>query len=122
MIVEDNDDIAFVMQALVAQCGHTAKRVGDGQAALVLAKEWRPEVGLIDIGLPDMSGYQVAGGLRKDVATQSMILVALTGFGQEEDRMRALEAGFHRHVVKPISLDVLSALLRDASESSFANY
>jgi CheY-like chemotaxis protein/two-component sensor histidine kinase len=118
MIVEDNEDIAYVMQALVAQCGHAARRAGDGPAALLLAKEWQPEVGLIDIGLPGMSGYEIACVLRNDIETRSMFLVALTGFGQEDDRLRAQEAGFHRHVVKPISLDVLNGLLRDAAEAS----
>lgn len=106
LLVEDNADIAYVMQALVKRAGHEVRWASDGGDALNQAQQWNPHVCLIDIGLPIMNGYELAVALRLAPISQPL-LVALTGFGEPDDRSRANEAGFDRFVVKPITIDVL---------------
>ena len=84
----------------------------DGPGALVAAQEHRPEVVLLDIGLPGMDGYEVAQHLRQDAAMAGIQLVAVSGYGQESDRRRSQEAGFDQHLVKPVDPGVLLGLLR----------
>src|SRR5512145_707901 len=91
--------------------GHEIQTAHDGRHALAAVRLWQPEIILLDIGLPGMDGYEVARRLREDPATASVVLVALTGYGQDEDRRRAREAGFDHHLTKPVSLDKLSGLL-----------
>ena len=83
----------------------------DGPSAIELAGEFRPEIILLDIGLPGMNGYEVAAQLRARPELQSACLVAMTGFGQAEDIQRASEAGFHHHLVKPVAAEALKELL-----------
>ncbi|HVR29468.1 MAG TPA: response regulator, partial [Thermoanaerobaculia bacterium] len=83
----------------------------DGPAAVVKAEEIVPDLVLLDIGLPGMDGYQVARELRRRPRLREVVLVALTGYGQEEDRARAREAGFDEHLVKPASIDDLQRVL-----------
>ena len=106
LLVEDNADIAYVMQALVKRSGHEVRWASDGGDALNQAQQWNPHVCLIDIGLPIMNGYELAVALRLAPISQPL-LVALTGFGEPDDRSRAKEVGFDRFVVKPITIDVL---------------
>lgn len=87
------------------------RAVHDGPAALDAARALPPELMLIDIGLPGMNGYEVARALRRDAALKDTTLVALTGYGREEDRQQAIMAGFDYHVVKPVEPNVLSKLL-----------
>ena len=91
-------DLARLLQA----AGHEVEAVHDGQAALVNAPRWRPDVILLDIGLPGIDGYEVARRLRAQPETKETTLVALTGYGQDEDRRRSQEAGFDHHLVKPV--------------------
>ena len=84
--------------------------VHDGAAAVELAKSFRPELVLLDIGLPHMDGYEVARRLRLAPEAEDILLVALTGYGQEKDRRRSQEAGFDEHLVKPPALAALRAL------------
>ena len=88
----------------------------DGRSAVALAREHRPEVVICDIGLPDMSGYEVARMLRADRALDGSWLVALTGYAQPEDRERAAEAGFDAHLAKPPSIDALDAAIDGKGE------
>jgi CheY-like chemotaxis protein len=92
--------------------GHEVHTAHDGPAALAAAHRFRPEVVLLDIGLPGMSGYEVARRLRQDVGTGGVMLVAMTGYGQDEDRRRAREAGFDHHLVKPAAPTAVADLLR----------
>jgi CheY-like chemotaxis protein len=91
--------------------GHQVRTAYDGPTALRAAAEFQPDVVLLDIGLPQMDGYEVARRLRGEVGLKDARLVALTGYGQEEDRRRAQEAGFDEHLTKPTDLTVLQNLL-----------
>ena len=110
LVVDDNADSAEALALALGATGHDVRLAADGSSALEGAAEFQPEVVLLDIGLPGMDGYEVARRLRADGGAQ-MVLVALTGYGQEEDRQRARDAGFDHHLVKPIPPDALLALL-----------
>jgi CheY-like chemotaxis protein len=111
LVVEDNLDAAESLAALVRLWGHDVRVVHDGLAAIEAAQEQRPEVVLLDIGLPGLDGYQVARKLREEVHLDGTMLVAMTGYGQPEDRRRSREAGIHHHFVKPVEPFVLRTLL-----------
>ena len=91
--------------------GHEVATAHDGVAALEIARSWRPEVVLLDIGLPRLDGLEVARRLRHELGLTDALLAAMTGYGQEEDRLRSLDAGFDAHLVKPIDLNALRALI-----------
>jgi CheY-like chemotaxis protein len=111
LVVEDNDDIARSLAMLLELWGHDAEIVDRAEAALEAVRTRRPAVVLMDIGLPGMNGYEVAKMLRRQEGCDKLMLVAMTGYGEEEDRRRAQEAGFDRHLVKPVDPDVLQELL-----------
>jgi PAS domain S-box-containing protein len=111
LVVEDNVDAAESLAALLRLWNHDVQVVHDGLEALEAAREQRPEVVLLDIGLPGLDGYQVAQRLREDVGLDHALLVAMTGYGQPEDRRRSREAGIHHHFVKPVEPEVLRNLL-----------
>jgi PAS domain S-box-containing protein len=113
LLVEDNPDIAHLLVALIRRCGHQPTWADSGPAALNAVQTLVPDLGLLDIGLPGMNGYELADELRKHRSLSSLPLVALTGFGQEEDKHRSEAAGFARHLVKPISFDTLQCLFRE---------
>jgi CheY-like chemotaxis protein len=100
-----------LLRALLAQRGHDVTVTHSGEDALRVAKELLPQVGLLDIGMPGMNGYALAEHLRRDPDHSGMFLVAVTGWGQDDDRRKAIEAGFDAHVVKPAEPDELQALL-----------
>jgi CheY-like chemotaxis protein len=107
LVVDDNRDGAESMTMLLGAHGHEVRTVHDGPTALTVAAEWRPDVMLLDIGLPGMNGYDVAERIAGQPWRGSMQLVAVTGWGQAEDRARSAKAGFDAHLVKPVELDVL---------------
>jgi len=111
LLVEDNPDAAESLAMLLRLLGHDVRIVRDGSAALEAARENLPDIMLVDIGLPGMDGYEVAKSIRRDVALQHLMLVALTGYGQPEDRARAMAAGFNLHLAKPVDLDALGDLV-----------
>lgn len=111
LLVEDNEDVAETLALALESQGHRVKVVGDGEEALAAAERERPEVALVDIGLPGMDGYEVATRLRRQLAEDPPLIVALTGFGSEEARERSREAGFDHHLVKPVDPDQLNRLL-----------
>ena len=111
LVVEDNQDAAESLATLIELMGHEVRSVHDGASALETAAAFRPDVVLLDIGLPDMNGYEVAPRLRQQPGLERIALAALTGWGQEEDRLRARTAGFDHHFVKPIDVDGLRAWL-----------
>ena len=105
LLVDDHEDSRRMLSLLLQFSGHEALEACDGSEGLRAAAEEKPDVAVIDIGLPGTDGYEVARRLRADPATRSIPLIALTGYGQEEDRRRALEAGFDLHLVKPVEPD-----------------
>ena len=109
--MDDNVDAVKSLALLLRLQGHEVRTAYDGPTALETAETFRPEVVLLDIGLPRMDGYEVARRLREQVGLQKTLLVAVTGYGQEEDRRRAEAAGFDAHLVKPADLAVLQRLL-----------
>lgn len=112
LVVDDNVDSAESMALLLGLGGQEVRTAHDGPAALETARTFKPRVVLLDIGLPGMTGYEVAPRLRELPGMESAVLVALTGYGQEEDRQRALDAGCDHHMVKPVDFDALKALIR----------
>jgi PAS domain S-box-containing protein len=111
LIVDDNDDGAESLSLLLQFAGHETKKAHDGPEAIELAGRYRPDVMLLDIGLPGMSGYEVCRRIRQEPWGAAMTIVALTGWGMEEDRKRSIEAGFDTHMVKPVDHDELMKLL-----------
>src|SRR5262249_36760075 len=111
LVGDDNMDACQSLAKLLELAGHEVRIAHDGQAALDLARVYRPEVVLLDIGLPQLDGYEVARRLREQPATEHALLIALTGYGQAEDRRRSQEAGFNAHLLKPLDLDELQQLL-----------
>jgi CheY-like chemotaxis protein len=111
LVVDDNVDAAHMLHDLLAQLGHEAAVAHDGAAALVVAGAFQPDVAVLDIGLPAMDGYELARRLRAQRGASALRLIAVTGYGQDTDRMRAQAAGFDHHLIKPIAAEALVALL-----------
>jgi CheY-like chemotaxis protein len=111
LIVDDNTDAADTLAVLLRIMGHDVRTAYDGPTALDSARAQPPDVVLLDIGLPGTDGLEVARRLRRDLGLTGASLVALTGFGQDEDRRRSEEAGFNAHLVKPVDLEALHDLL-----------
>jgi PAS domain S-box-containing protein len=111
LVVDDNADAAATLGMLLEACGYEVAVENDSQRALARARRERPDAALLDIGLPDMDGNELARRLRADAHTAGIALIAVTGYGQEQDRRAALEAGFDHHLVKPVDMDRLAALL-----------
>jgi PAS domain S-box-containing protein len=111
LVVDDNIDAAQTLHEFITTHGHEVAVAYDGVAALELARSFKPEIAVLDIGLPVMDGYELARKLREQLGHEQLRLIAVTGYGQETDRARAREAGFDHHLVKPIALDTLVPLL-----------
>jgi PAS domain S-box-containing protein len=111
LVVDDNQDSADSMAMLLAMQGYTVRQAYHGREALDVAAEFEPEAVLLDIGLPEMSGYEVAAGLRRLPAGRDIMIIAMTGYGQDSDRERSAAAGFDHHLVKPVPLEPLHELL-----------
>jgi PAS domain S-box-containing protein len=118
MVVDDNVDVAESAALMLRLWGYEVRTVADGLSALESVAEFLPEVVLLDIGLPGMDGYEVARRLRGRSDSREIRLVALTGYGQEEDRRRALEAGFDCHLIKPLNPDTLAEILASARHAA----
>ncbi len=111
LVVDDNRDALESLAALMELAGHAVRAASDGEIALALAASFRPQVVLLDLGLPKLDGYEVARRIRAESWGKTMMLVALTGWGQAEDRRRTHDSGFDSHLVKPLDLEALSELL-----------
>jgi CheY-like chemotaxis protein len=114
LVVDDNDDAAQSLAELLRLSGYAVKTARDGMSALGVAAAFRPEVALLDLGLPGMDGFELARRLRAEPMTHGAMLVAVTGYGREEDVRAALAAGFDHHLVKPVNLTALRELLATA--------
>jgi len=115
LIVDDNSDTAETLAELARSWGHEVAVAEDGPTALELASKFLPEIALVDIGLPQMDGYELARRLRKIPGMEGLPLVAITGYARDEDRRAAHEAGFTLHLVKPVDPGRLEKLLATLS-------
>jgi CheY-like chemotaxis protein len=122
LVVDDNRDSADSMALLLGASGHDVRTAQDGTSALAIAPEYKPDVVLLDIGLPGMNGYTVAERLRALPGGGNIVLIAMTGYGQEDDRRRSREAGFDHHLVKPVDFDVLAGILNAAAPPAAATW
>jgi signal transduction histidine kinase len=111
LVIDDNRDAADSLATLLRLAGHEVRVAHDGPAALELTKVYRPEVVLLDLGMPGMDGYEVARRLRQQPGLERVRLAALTGWGQQEERRRTAAAGFDHHLVKPVDPEALEELL-----------
>ena len=111
MVIDDNRDAAESMSMLFELWGHEVVCAFDGRSALDTAAKFRPDAVFLDIGLPGMDGYEIAERLREIPQASRIVLVAITGYGQHEDRRRSREAGIDHHLVKPVAPDTLLKLL-----------
>ncbi len=120
LVVDDNVDAAVSLGMLLKLAGQEVRVAYDGPAALRQAIDFRPQLVLLDIGMPGMDGYEVCRRLRRESALAKATVVALTGWGQDEDRRRSHEAGFDHHIVKPVEPSALHRLLDDIPADSAA--
>ena len=111
LVVDDNVDAALTLSMILEASGHVTRVAHDGYGALEAAREFRPRVAFLDIGMPGMSGYDTARAIRAMEELDGVVLVALTGWGAESDRQRSSEAGFDHHLTKPVQLAVVEELL-----------
>jgi PAS domain S-box-containing protein len=115
LVVDDNVDAANALRYLLENDGHEVKVAADGVAGVALAREFKPDVLLLDIGLPRLSGYDIAKEIRNDDALRKVVIIAITGYGQPEDRARALASGFDHYLTKPVEFGELRRLFRVTS-------
>jgi PAS domain S-box-containing protein len=117
LVADDNRDGALTMQGLLQSAGHTVEVAFDGESAVTVASRFKPDVALLDLGMPRLDGYAAARRLREAADGRSVLLLAITGWGQADDRQRAIDAGFDDHLVKPV--DPAVVLQRLAARAQF---
>ena len=103
---------------LIEAYGHDVRTAHDGLTAVQAASDYRPDVVLLDIGLPGLTGYEVAKRIRQHPELKHVMLIALTGYGQDSDRQTSLQAGFNHHLVKPVRLEEMLQILATVSEKA----
>jgi CheY-like chemotaxis protein len=113
LVVDDNHDSALSLAMMLSMMGHETRTAHDGESAVSHAEEFLPDVVLLDIGLPKLNGYEVAQRIRGSSWGTAMFLIAVTGWGQEEDRQRSSEVGLNLHMVKPVEPSALEKLLSE---------
>ncbi|MFP3644500.1 response regulator [Paraburkholderia sp. SIMBA_054] len=113
LIVDDNADAAEALAMLLVMRGHEVETRMDGASGLAAVATFSPEIVLLDVGLPDMDGYEVARRLRESDARRDTTLIAVTGYGLPSDRIRSVEAGFDHHLTKPVDADELVRLFSE---------
>lgn len=117
LLVDDHQDSAESLALLLQLKGYEVALAEDGPGALETAATFHPDIVLLDIGMPGMDGYETAGRLRQQPGGQTLLLVALTGWGRDHDLQRSREAGFDHHIVKPIDAEALAAWLAQRKAS-----
>ena len=117
LVADDNDDGREMLVYLLTAEGHTVAQAPDGLSAVETGAAFHPDVAILDIGMPGMNGYAVAQTLRKRPEMSALVLVALSGLGQQEDKARAAESGFDRHFTKPVDVNALRAFLAATGEA-----
>lgn len=118
LVVDDNHDSALSLAMMLSIMGHDTRTAHDGESAVATAESFLPDVVLLDIGLPKLNGYEVAQRIREKPWGKSMFLIAVTGWGQEEDRQRSSEVGLNVHMVKPVEPAALERLLSELRSDS----
>lgn len=113
LVIDDNDDAREMLRVALTLAGHTVCEAADGRTAIDVAIDVVPDVALVDIGLPGLDGYEVARQIRAEPRAKSVSLVAVTGYGQAEDQLRALDAGFDAHLTKPVWPERLAAAIAE---------
>ena len=121
LIVDDNLDAAETLAMMLEILGQQTRQAHDGNSALTVATEFKPEVIFMDIGLPGISGHEAAARMRKDLGMTEAYMVALSGYGTEEDRRKSLYSGFDAHVVKPLDPSALPGILATADKRRARN-
>ena len=111
LVVDDNPVAAESLQTMITMIGHEVRCAADGQQAVEVTRQWAPEVILMDLGMPVMSGFDAARIIRSECGNHVPLLVAVSGWGSDKDRARSAESGFDHHLVKPASPSVLRKLL-----------
>ena len=113
LVVDDVPDNRETMELLLTMYGHTVELAEDGEQAVEKALGGRPDVAFIDIGLPKLTGYEVAKAIRQQTNGARIVLIALSGYGQPEDQRKSLDAGFDAHLTKPVSGTALKQILSE---------
>src|SRR6478735_209973 len=116
LVVDDNHDSALSLAMMLSIMGHDTRTAHDGESAVATAESFLPQVVLLDIGLPKLNGYEVAQRIREQSWGTRMFLIAVTGWGQEEDRQRSSEVGLNVHMVKPVEPAALEKLLAELQQ------
>ena len=115
LVVDDMKDTTHMLKTLLGAAGHDVRTAADGSIAFATALEYRPDVALLDISLPGMSGLELAKRIREQPALEGIVLIAMTGYGDEADRQRSIDAGFDHHLVKPADIRVVLKILATVS-------
>ena len=118
LVVDDNKDAADMLNVALTMDGHDVRTVGDGLRVVAEARAFRPDIVLLDLGLPGLSGFEIAKTLKTARDTTAIVLIALTGYGQQEDRLQTRAAGFDDHLVKPVDLDSLRNAIERVAPST----
>ena len=115
LVVDDNHDTVLLLSMMISMRGHEVAKAHNGIEALTAVQEFRPDVVFLDIGLPSLDGYEVARAIRETTSGARVHLVALTGWGSDEDKLRSYEAGFDQHLTKPVEGASIAAILEEAA-------
>jgi CheY-like chemotaxis protein len=113
LLVDDNVDAADMLACLLEVQGNEVKKAHDGKSGIEAARRFHPHIVILDIALPDMTGFNVARALRDSSETADALIIALSGYGQESDKQQALAAGFDGHLTKPVSIEALESMVRE---------
>jgi DNA-binding response OmpR family regulator len=116
LVVDDNVDAADSVAWLLRHQSHDVRTAHDGRSAIEMAAGFRPRVVVLDLGLPQLDGYEVSRRLRASAETRDALIIAVSGYGQDEDRRRSTEAGFDYHFIKPVDFQTLLGVLREAND------
>ena len=111
LVVDDNIDLSRALTTLLSRLGYEVQAVNDGHTAIEAARALRPEVVLLDLGLPGLDGFEVARRLRWEAGLRDATIIAITGYGQEDGSHYSREEGFNHHLIKPVQIETLVAIL-----------